>query len=159
MNEGHGIAPQRVGAAFWLLVGLGFAVGGVQLGFGGIAQPGPGFLPAVVGAILALLGATLLVGTLTRRAADLRRAVRVAEWRQVLFVFGALIAYAAALNALGYVVTTFAFLLFLLRLGRVRWRTSVVIAVLGVAVSHLLFATWLHVPFPSGLLADLEWTR
>ena len=159
MNVGRGIAPEHVGAAFWLLVGLGFAVGGVQLGFGRIAQPGPGFLPAVVGAILALLSAALLVGTLTRRAADPRRAIRVAEWRQVLFVFGALIAYAAVLNALGYVVTTFAFLLFLLRLGRVRWRTSVVIAVLGVAVSHLLFATWLHVPFPSGLLADLEWTR
>lgn len=146
----HGRAWETAGALFWLAVGLAFSGGGLRLGFGGIATPGPGFLPAVIGAVLVALSAALVISRLAAPAAS---PPQLGEWRRAAVAFGALIAYALALNALGYALTTFLFLLAMLRgVGRVGWRVSVVVAVITVIASHVLFVTWLQVPFPPGLL-------
>jgi len=60
-------------------------------------------------------------------------------------------AYAFALEPLGFVLTTFLLLLFLLvAIEARRWPSSLMIATATSLGSHLLFKVWLAVPLPAG---------
>lgn len=50
---------ERTGSVFWLLVGAAALHGGIDLGLGSTAEPGPGFLAVVAGAFVALMALIL----------------------------------------------------------------------------------------------------
>lgn len=118
--------------------------------------PGPGFFPLVLAVALVLLSVAWFIQI--RRAADGSSAEDVYPWRRPAVTIASLVVLAVVLDFLGFQASMLLFLLFNLRvMGRCRWLTSAVIAVVGsVGVFHL-FNDFLLVPLPYAIVPPLTW--
>jgi hypothetical protein len=143
-----------VSGVFWFLVGCGFLIGGVRIGFGDWSRPGPGFFPTAGGVVLVILSLSLLaakgVGRLGRTP-EKKFWTTGQSWRNVTFVVLALIGFVAMFNPLGFFFTAFLFLVYVLRFVEQKgtW-TSLGTAIAVTVVSYAIFGQWLKVPFPRG---------
>jgi hypothetical protein len=137
------------GAALSLLaLGVLFECWRLRLPLGSLRNPGPAYLPAVLALLLLGLGTALIV--LGRRAHRLGAAAW-SGWRHAVAVLGACLFVALVLEHLGYRITMFVVLVFLL--GVVERRGPVAIAAFALALvlgSYLVFGTMLRVPLPRG---------
>lgn len=124
-----------------------------QYSYWGPGGPGPGFVPFWLGVIMALLGAMLLVGALRERDPGEPWLPRGEGLRRLLVVLGVTIALVALLKVLGMAIGTALFLIVLLRLlDRLPWPTTLGVALGAAGFNYLIFAYWLRVPFPAGVL-------
>jgi len=123
-----------------------------DLPVGSLHQPGPGFFPRGLAALVALLALGILVRGI------LRPAGRVASlWPErgggarVATMLAALLGFVAGVERLGYLAATAALFVVMLRwVGGRSWGLTLLAAVLAALGSYLLFARWLMVPLPSG---------
>jgi putative tricarboxylic transport membrane protein len=122
-----------------------------RLPFGTARNPGPGFVPWWVAAMLGVLGLVLLVQALAARAGSRGpggdgRVVAVGG------LVAALAAYVALLEPAGYPLCTFGLVVFMLRVVTPqRWPVALGVAALAAVGSFVVFAVWLKVPLPPGL--------
>ena len=139
-----------------LVLGLAFALASLQLNFGTVHRPGPGFLPFWTAS-----GLILVAGfSLARGFVEFQRRRSAAAERlfdgSVLNVIATIIiltAYAVGLEWLGYNVSTFMLFILLFKLGGFRsWLNSLIAALLTTSLSYLFFGLWLGVRFPKGVL-------
>ena len=144
----------RTAGAVLLALAVGFSAAALkQYAYWGPNGPGPAFMPFWLGLVMAVLATLLLVGAL--RAKDPGEA-----WlpsgdglRRLALVLGATIAYVALLNVLGMVIGTVLFLIVLMRvLDRCGWLLTLSVALATAASIYFVFARWLKVPLPSGVL-------
>lgn len=125
---------------------------GIRLGVGTPRQPGPGFLPALVALVLAALA----LGLLLQPAAAPAAAPAPGGRRRLVIAVGALGAYAALLERLGFVPTTFLVMWFLVAVvGERRWAVAVGFAAATAAAAWLVFDVLLRAQLPRGLLPRL----
>ncbi len=139
-----------------LLAVAAFAfLGARTLPFGTLHQPGAGFLPKSLAALMAVLAVVLCVrGALTPAPPGRRLWPERGGLLRVSQMFGSLLAYVALLETIGYIVTTAGLFVFLLRWGgRQSWTVTAAVAILAAGGSYLLFARWLLVSLPAGLWA------
>lgn len=140
---------------FWFFVGLGFIFGGVRLGIGQWRAPGPGFLPVVCGGIMSGLSVVLLIMTLSAKSIPLGKMYFWKEktsWRKVSFSLLSLVLYMILLNYLGYLLTSYLLINYLVKfVGKKGWILSIVVALLVSMISYLVFQVWLEVPLPKGI--------
>jgi putative tricarboxylic transport membrane protein len=123
------------------------------LPFGAVRNPGPGFFPWWVSLALGLLALVQLGNTFLGRQA-LRPSGEGERFLKVLGVLAVLTGYALALDTVGYPIATFVLVLFMLRVTEPHpWPLALGIALLAAGGSYVLFALWLAVPLPAGLLA------
>lgn len=137
----------------WLALGGFVAVEGHELGLGTANDPGSGFLLFWAGLLMAGLALVQLgrcpAGEGGGRLAGLWPGPR--WWRPVAAVL-ALAAYAAALLPVGFLISTFAFLLVLmLAVDRTPPATAFAVALLATAACILVFDRWLGVGLPRGI--------
>lgn len=143
---------------FFLVLGIVFTVFAIRYGLVVDGIPGPGLFPFVVGAALILLSSILFIGNQSYRGqADegerMQKAPDRKSWSNPILVLVALCGYMLALKHVGFVVTTFLFMLFLLRaVEPQKWRTSLSVSLLTAVLSYVLFHVWLRVEMPKGLL-------
>ncbi len=116
---------------------------------------GPAFMPTLLSIGLGICAAGIIVQaqsvpSTARMAgwseADLSGAVRIAA------VAGATAAYNFLLEPLGYLLVTLGYLLFLLWYLKISWRKNLIISIATTVVSYALFAVWLKVVLPTGLI-------
>ena len=115
--------------------------------------PGAAFLPFWLGLVMA--GLALLMLLRRPRAADAG-----ADWlprgegrKRVLVVMGMTIAFVALLKVLGMILGTALYLAAIIRfVGGHRWWVALAVAVAAAGFNYLVFARWLRVPFPEGVL-------
>ena len=136
-----------VSGVFWLAVALFAAGQGWALKLGTLNRPGPGFFPFWGGVVLAVLSLVLLFSSARERWALSLSGV---QWRKLLAVAGALLAYLLLLETLGFLIVTLLFLLLLFRLEGRGWVFSGVCAVAGAAGAYALFQLWLKTQLPRG---------
>ncbi|HSF07251.1 MAG TPA: tripartite tricarboxylate transporter TctB family protein [Methylomirabilota bacterium] len=123
------------------------------LPFGVVRNPGPGFYPWWVSLALGLLALAQL-GNAFRGRRALAASGERGQFLKVLGVLAVLTGYALALDTVGYPIATFVVVLFMLRVTEPhRWPLALGIALLAAGGSYVLFALWLGVPLPPGLLA------
>jgi putative tricarboxylic transport membrane protein len=123
------------------------------LPFGVLRNPGPGFFPWWVSLALGLLALVQLGDTFRRRRTP-GPGDNGGRLGKVIGVLAVLTAYALGLDTVGYPIATFVVVLFMLRVTEPhRWPVALGIALLAAGGSYLLFAHWLAVPLPAGLLA------
>ncbi len=123
------------------------------LPFGVVRNPGPGFFPWWVGLALGLLALVQLGHTFRARAVP-RPAAEEGRFLKVVGVLALLTGYALVLDTVGYPIATFVVVLFMLRVTEPhRWPLALGIALLAAGGSYVLFAVWLAVPLPAGLLS------
>lgn len=82
----------------------GFAL--AQLKLGSFAKMGPGMFPTLIGAVLCLTGLGQIAAALTRPRPD--EAVEPVEWRALVSVIAAMVAFAVVVAWLGVVPGIFA---------------------------------------------------
>ena len=102
-----------------------------------------------------LLGAVslLLYRALAGRSLPLENPLKGADLRRVILVAVLTFAYLPLVGRIGFVGTTFLYMLLFARvLGERRWPRLILFAILVPLVVYALFSTALHVPLPRGWL-------
>jgi putative tricarboxylic transport membrane protein len=116
---------------------------------------GPSFMPTLVSVALGICGAGIVF-----KARSIPQTQRMPGWSEtdrtgairIAVVAGAVAAYNLLLEPLGYLIVTFAFLVFLLRYLKVSWFLNLTISLFATVGTYALFVVWLKVVLPMGLL-------
>ncbi len=139
----------------WLGMGLFICIGSLRLSLGTFHNPGPGFLSFFAGLIVATLALVVHLQSRRAPAGDTKLAPlwtnKSRGWRMVLTVL-ALLAYAVIMNYIGFLPSTFLFLVFLLRvIEPQRWPVAL-LGSLGASVAfYCVFELGLQSQLPKGL--------
>lgn len=150
----------RIGGFIWLLLGALLCIGSVKLNLGNFHKPGPGFIPFLAGAALALLGFILMFmgpnGAKAEEGSPGKKNWREYEWKNVLFPWLFLFGYLLLLQPLGFLLTSFLFLFGLFKLTKPKsWLEPVIFSGATVVLSYFVFSVWLRCQFPKGMLVFL----
>jgi len=151
-NQSH---YNRIAAIFFMTVGVFFALYARSVEIGSWHEPGPGFLPFWAGATLTAMAVALLLGSYARKSWAARPSFfpQSDSWKRVLATFLSLIAYNLLLTPLGFTLTTFLFLAFLVKfIFPQNWMRALLVALLGAAMARLLFINFLETQLPKGFL-------
>ena len=143
-----------VGGVLLLLLAAVAGLAGRALPFGAPGQPGAGFFPRALTLLLAALALALLIRGLARPAPDFTEPWRdPGARRRLLLMTGALVGYVAAVGTLGYLVTTAALFVVMVRgVGGRGFTHTLVVAAACSAGSWYLFGRLLRVNLPAGAL-------
>jgi putative tricarboxylic transport membrane protein len=143
---------EKWSSLFWLGIGLLICFLSVRLSLGTLHSPGPGFLPFVMGAILASL--SFIYHLQSRRTPSSKDDTgpfwknRGQGIKMVLTILG-LLGYALTMEHLGFLISTFVFLAFLLRfIEPQRWSTVLLGALMTSGASFLIFELFLKCQLP-----------
>jgi hypothetical protein len=121
--------------------------------------PGPGFLPRWVAAGLVCVGLYLTVKGI-RPGIALQEAIAWPDpgaWRRVAALLGALALALLLLESLGFVIVVTVFMAVVMYSLSVRsWMMLATVPVLTAIGLYLIFAVWLRVPLPRGVLSFFE---
>jgi hypothetical protein len=141
----------RITAALLLAFSAAFSVGAVKYyKWWGDDGPGPAFMPFWLGLVMALLALSMLIRNLKEKDPGAAWLPRGKGRRDMLVVS---VAFVALLTVTGMIIGTALFLAVLARyLGGHRWWVCVAVAVGAAGFNWLVFAHWLHVPLPEGML-------
>lgn len=144
----------RIAAIFFFAVGAFFALYACTIEIGAWNEPGPGFLPFWAGVILVLMSTALLAKNWRRRG-PVRPPFfpEAVSWKRISAAFAALIAYNLLLDFLGFTLTSFLFVGFLVKfIFPQTWLRSFIVAVSAAVVARLLFVNFLQTQLPTGFL-------
>jgi len=144
------MSRDRLAALVLLVFGLGSVFAARRLTIGAPKNPGPGFFPFWLAVGLCAVATTLV---LVRPMAALPAVAPGERLRsgKVLLALAASAGYAFLLPMLGFVASTFVFLMVMLMvIEQRRLISSLLIAAASAAVCHVVFKTWLDVQLPGG---------
>jgi putative tricarboxylic transport membrane protein len=148
-------AETLVGAAI-LAIGIWVLVEAIKFPYFLEGVPGPGFLPLWVSFGIIGTGLVLTAQGIRRRLVP-REGItwpNATGWRQVGLMLGALAVSLLLLEKLGFMVTTTLFMaVVIFCLGMRSWRMLVSVPLLSAIGLYGIFAVWLRVPLPKGILA------
>lgn len=139
--------------AIGIVVGLAFCIASVSLGLGELHQPGPGFLPFLVGAALLFLSSIISLQALRRKrvASGGTISCGIGKYRKSGLILLALVLYNLVLSFLGFSVTTFLFVVFLMKVVETqRWTRTIVTALCSAVGFYFVFQSWLMLDLPTG---------
>ena len=137
---------------FFFLIALGSLYEALKLPFGRTNAPGAGFFPAVLAALLAVVSLIGLIAAF-RDASEQKISESRLVWKKIILTVTALLAFAFIFEYVGYLVTTFLFVAFLLRIvERKSWAQAGAVALCASLVSYIIFGLLLGAPLPAGLL-------
>ena len=138
------------GALLWVAVGFLACYGATRLGLGSVTEPGAGFIFFWSGLILVILSLIVLADSI-RASEDTVREMGEMNWTKIALVLFSLLLYAFFLERLGFVVTTFVLMSFLLGcIERTNWFRSLGVACAAALASYAMFELWLKIRLPKG---------
>jgi putative tricarboxylic transport membrane protein len=145
------VSRDVVVAALGLALGAAAIFESAKLPLGTVRNPGQGFFPWWTSVVIVLLALVLLAQALTsRRSINPQAPGRIAKVTALLLI---LAVYTFLLDFLGYLICTFLLVLFMLRATDPhRWPVALSTALLTAVGSYVVFAVWLSIPLPRGLL-------
>ena len=137
MLQVHRALKDILAGGIFIALGLAFAFGSLAYEIGTPLRMGPGYVPLVLGGLLAALGAGIVVkGFIAGEGASLGGF----EWRAVIMITAALIFFGVTVRGLGAVPALFgASLLAALARSRTSWREGLLIAIGLTVLSVLIF--------------------
>jgi len=149
-------ADDRGSSIVLLIISLLSCIGAARLHIGSFGRPGSGFFPLVLGVIVGVLSLSVLIeATFEKKPAKENQILLFGAvgQKKVLYVLLALICYGLLLETLGYALSIFLLLVFLLRvIDPQKWYFAIVGAFLASAGSYVLFQLCLKVQLPGGFL-------
>ena len=139
------------GAFFWVVVGVLACYGANQLGRGSVAEPGAGFIFFWSGLVLMILS-LILIADSVRSSEDTVREIPRINWPKIALGLFSLLLYAFFLERLGFVLTTFVLMSFLLGcIEGTGWLRSLGVASAAALTSYAMFELWLKIRLPRGI--------
>jgi putative tricarboxylic transport membrane protein len=149
------VRRRDLGAAAVLLAPGLFALTQARgLRFGSLVSPGPGFFPLCLAAAFSLVSLGLVVTALRTQPPTAPRfsGADVAGHFKVIGTLAGLLVYALVLEPLGFLLATFALLLFFfMALQRQHWLVAMGASLATSLATYLVFKVWLGVNLPAGL--------
>lgn len=144
----------KIAAIFFLSVGIFFSIYARSVEIGNWQEPGPGFLPFWAGIIMTTMAGALLIGSWKRKGPARPSFFPQSDsWKRVFLTFLSLIAYNLVLMPLGFALTTFLFVGFLVRyIFPQSWARTLIVAALSAVAARLLFINFLETQLPKGFL-------
>jgi putative tricarboxylic transport membrane protein len=145
----------RIAGLFFLFVGIFFALYARTVEIGTFTEPGPGFMPFFGGLTLAGMSIALLIKTFIKKILELSPSFfpQKDSWKRVVLVFLSMIAYNFFLTPLGFTITTFLFMGFLLKfIFPQSIKKTLIVAFLSALGARLLFINFLETQLPKGFL-------
>lgn len=119
---------------------------------GTVRMPKEGFLPLLLGIGMVGLSGFLFIQSLAGKG-DAKNVKLNIPWLRFAGMIAASLAYALLLNTLGYCISTFLFLLVILKLAKLEgWKLPLIISLACAAAFYLLFKVALGVMLPVGFL-------
>ena len=146
-----------ISALFWFIIGLGFSIWTLMsYQIGGLLKPQPGFFPLALGIFLMILSLILFFGRM-RKTPDIGLKVDnnngFAQWKNVAFTALVLFIAAIMLERVGYLITFFLMIVFLVKGGGQRtWATILLTGLFTTAGVYIVFILILKQPLPGGLI-------
>jgi putative tricarboxylic transport membrane protein len=143
--------------SFWLLLSFYLSVESYRLGLSTANRPGPGFFPFIANIGIGLIAAFRLVNIIRKSSPDENSEPGLAgESRLVAYVIAGMLAYAFALNFLGFLFCTFLLVVFYLKVIAARgWLVTLSFAAAVALTSYVFFDVLLKAELPRGLLTWL----
>jgi len=126
----------------------------LKLPLGNIARPGPGFFPLILSIIIGLLALLFLFRALRSKGKSefLTGERPTTKWK-VFYLLGDLCLYAFLYQKLGFIISTWIFLVSLKPIVKKKW-IPVLLGSLFISISVFLFFNYLlKVELPMGILA------
>ncbi len=144
----------RITAALLLAFAVAFSAGALKYyPYWGEGGPASAFLPVWLGVVMAGLAVLMLVRRPRAADAGVDWVPRGEGRKRVLVVIAATAVFIFGLKITGMILGTALYLAFLVRyLGRHAWWLTILVAAAAAGINWLVFAHWLHVPFPEGLI-------
>ncbi len=136
-------ARDLIVAGFFLALAAALLVSSQGLPEGMGRVPGPGFFPQTIGAVMAVLGALLLVEAFRKRSSS----AGLGDLRLVALAAGLTLAYLLAWGVGPFALRTVVFMTLFLRLVGQSWKSSVSVAAALTGFVALTFQTGLRVSF------------
>jgi len=126
----------------------------VQLPFGTPRVPQSGFWPTILAILLAFFSLIQFGKTIGKKARGATPFwAETSGWQRILWVVGSLVAFAFLFEPLGYLLSVFLMIGFLLWIIEPRkWWRLILVALLISVLSYLMFGILLKTPLPSGIL-------
>jgi hypothetical protein len=137
-----------------LAAGLSLLVASLAFPFLSAGTPGPGFLPLLISAGIIASGVALLAGAVRgSRIVEKPSWPALAGWWHVgLMLVGMALAF-LFLEELGFLIATTLFMAAMIyALGERSWRMLLTVPPLSAIALYTVFAVWLRVPLPRGLI-------
>ena len=127
-------------------LGLAFALGSLAYSIGTPLRMGPGYVPLVLGGLLAVLGVAVIVkGFIAGDGEE----IGTPDWRAVILVTAALLFFGITVRGLGVVGALFgASLMAALARSQTSWKEAIVIAIGITVLSVVIFIFALQLRLP-----------
>ena len=145
---------EKITSVGFFLFGLFLLFESKKYPLGTIDNPGPAFLPLLLGTAVTVLSVGLIVRVWKKEGArpSLRFWPEKAGVTRVSSAFVVILLFTTFLEITGYMINVFLLFFVLLRpIGRQKWTWSISISVGAALVSYLLFEKWLMIPLPNGI--------
>lgn len=138
------LSRDLIGGVLLTMAGLFFALYARNYGFGEAARMGPGYFPAILGWLLAVLGVLIALPAI-RRVGD----GAVVRWKNLAMVIAAVLFFAFALPVAGLVVTVAGtVLLGSLADNDITWRARLILAAIVPLLMVAVFVWGLGMNLP-----------
>lgn len=155
------IKQDIVMAICWIILGLTISIWSATFPFGSWVDVGPAFLPLACGLILVFLGIVLLFKARKENEGKPIEVIRpifprgAAFTRVALTLVGMLLS-SVFLDFLGFVLTVFFLILFLMRaIEPQKWRVAILYALISTIGAYVLFQVLFKTTLPKGILGGL----
>ena len=146
----------RILNLFWLFFGLFLMVEGRRLHLGELRRPGSGLFPFLIGIFLVSVSLVLLFQTVYHKH-ERREETKRTGYRNLLLCLFSLYTYVLLLEPLGFLLTTFFFIIFLLKMIEQKgWILVVATALATAVVSYIFFEMGLRAALPKGMLGFIQ---
>ena len=153
------MSTELISSLAWMIVAAFFCRGGLKLGPGSLTEPGPGFFPILMGVLLFLFAATLFFSSLRQIKRSKKENIIKTLWPQIggleRVILGLVpsLLYICFLDSLGFVLTTYSFAFFLMRVFTTRrWIPAFWGAGITAGLSYVIFEVLLNAHLPVGPL-------
>jgi putative tricarboxylic transport membrane protein len=141
---------------FWLLFAVVMGRLSSLLPMGVMREPGAGFFPLMIAVVTGLLALLILIQALKEKP-QLRQEESGSEepfrWGNLAIILAAVAVYGLTLTTAGFLVSTFWFMLLLVKVIEPQaWAKSLIAAAITAVASELFFNTLLGAQIPRGIL-------
>lgn len=142
---------------FWFIISILITFHSLKLGLGRVNNFGPGFIFFLTGIALGILSVILFVSALKQngweQSEGQERVFKNVHWPKKIGVIFSLIIYAVIYEKMGFLISTFMFIGFLLySIEGKKWYVVVGVAFATSLLTYVFFAVLLQTRLPKGIL-------
>jgi putative tricarboxylic transport membrane protein len=148
------ITSEKISSVLFILFGAFLIFESRKYSMGTIDNPGPGFLPFLLGIAIVSMSIVLLI----RVWKKMKTQDQTTSWPErkglirISLIFIVIVLFTALLETTGYILNVFVLFLILLRpVGKQKWLWTLSISIGATLASYLLFDRWLMLPLPRGI--------